>query len=324
MQELSVLDEDLFSIIIPSYNHEKYVLDCLESIKRQKYPQIEIIIVDDCSQDNTFVLERKWVDENSKLFSNVILLRNENNLGVVKTVNRGLNLSHGQYIIRLASDDCLLDDAVENIVNEYKLNMSYGMICFDGVAGENYSEIFQDFDAMPTMYGNTDYNKNNIFEDLYREDFIAAPGCIIMRETYLKLGLYDENSWIDDWEYYLRITKNFPILFSKTRIVFFRQVQDSLSHSPSVKKRKMMNQGVLYVLEKYKGDVKPQVAKKVMHMRVNLILREVLEWRENEFLSDVLKYMKRNKIKFTLRSFIKYIIINVTRKKCSKENNKQF
>lgn len=316
MQELSVSDKGLFTIIIPSYNHEKYVLDCLESIKRQKYPKIEIIIVDDYSQDHTFALEQKWVDENSKLFSNVVLLRNENNMGVVKTVNRGLNLSHGQYIIRLASDDCLLDDAVDNIVNEYELNASYGMICFDGVAGENYSEIFQDLDAMPTMYGNTDYNqKKSIFEDLYREDFIAAPGCIIKRETYLKLGLYDENSWIDDWEYYLRITKNFPILFSKTKIVFFRQVQDSLSHSPSVKKRKMMNQGVLYVLEKYKDDVKPQVAKKVMHMRVNLILREVLEWRENEFSAYVLKYMKQNGIRFTLRSFIKFIIMNAAGKK---------
>lgn len=312
MQELSVSDKGLFTIIIPSYNHEKYVLDCLESIKRQKYPQIEIIIVDDYSQDNTFALEQKWVDENSRFFSNVILLRNDKNMGVVKTVNRGLNLSHGQYIIRLASDDCLLDDAVGNIVNEYKLNMSYGMICFDGVVGESYSQIFQDIESLPTMYGDTDYNqKKNIFEDLYKEDFIAAPGCIIKRETYLKLGLYDENSWIDDWEYYLRTTKNYPILFSKTKVVFFRQVQDSLSHSPSIKKRKMMNQGELYVLEKYKDDVEPKVAKKVLYMRVNLILREVLEWRENEFLSDVLKYMKRNKIKFTLRSFIKLFIITI-------------
>lgn len=76
-----------------------------------------------------------------------------------------------------------------------------------------------------------------------------------------------------------------------------------------------MNQGVLYVLEKYKDDVKPQVAKKVMHMRVNLILREVLEWRENEFSAYVLKYMKQNGIRFTLRSFIKFIIMNAAGKK---------
>ena len=312
MQELREENKGLFTIVIPSYNHEEYVLDCLESIKRQKYSKIEIIIVDDHSADNTFELEKKWASENQNMFQNVVVMQNEQNMGVVKTVNKGLHLSNGEYIIRLASDDCLLDDAVENIVNEYCQNPKNGMICFEGVMGEKYSEVFQDITLMPGLYGDIDHNKKqDMFEELYKVDFISAPGCVIKRETYLTLGVYDENSWIDDWEYYLRVAKNLPIFFSKEKVVFFRQVPTSLSHSPNIRKRKMMNQGEMYVLQKYKKDVDASIAKKVMHVRINRVLREVLEWREKEFLSYVLEYMKENKVSFTARSYVKYILFRL-------------
>lgn len=315
MQKLKSENKGLFTILIPSYNHEEYVLDCLESVKRQNYSRIELIIIDDHSSDKTYVLEKEWIDRNKNLFEKVTVIQNEVNLGVVKTVNRGLLLSNGEYIIRLASDDCLLDNAVFNIVEEYDKHAQYGMICFEGIMGYDYQEALNDMSTLSTLYGDIDNNKrSNLFQDLYENDFISAPGCVIKRETYLKLGIYDEKSWIDDWEYFLRVAKNVPIYFSKVSVVFFRQVPDSLSHSPSRKKRMMMNQGELYVLEKYKNDVDIKVANKILKRRVNLILREVLEWRENESTDYVLKYMARNKILFTVRSYIKYLIMRIISK----------
>lgn len=315
MQELRNENKGLFTILIPSYNHEEYVLDCLESIKRQSYSRIELIIIDDHSSDKTFILEKEWIDRNQNLFEKVMLIQNEANLGVVKTVNKGLVLSSGEYIIRLASDDCLLENAVFNIVEEYNKYAQYGMICFEGVMGYNYQEALNSMSSLPTLYGDVDNNKrDNLFQELYKSDFISAPGCVIRRETYLKLGIYDEKSWIDDWEYFLRIAKNVPVYFSKVSIVFFRQVPDSLSHSPSIKKRMMMNQGELYVLEKYKNDIDTKVSNRVLKRRVNLILREVLEWREDEFTNYVLKYMSHNKIPFTMRSYIKCLVMRIISK----------
>ena len=206
-----------------------------------------------------------------------------------------------------------MDNAVLNIVEEYNRHPQYGMICFDGVMGCNYQNAINDMSVLPTLYGGIDNNKKiNLFEELYKRDFISAPGCVIKRETYLLLGNYDEKSWIDDWEYFLRIAKNFPIYFSKTKVVFFRQVPNSLSHSSSIKKRMMMNQGELYVLEKYKNDIDIRLSREILKKRVNLILREVLEWKENEFRSYVLDYMNRNNISFTMRSRIKYLIMVIS------------
>lgn len=311
MEKTEEKDMPLFSIVIPSYNHAAYVLECLNSIKMQKYSNIELVIIDDCSTDDTYRLEQQWVAENTEIFENrIILQQNKSNSGVVKTVNKALKLCSGDYIIRLASDDCLLAAAVEKAVEIYSQNSQYGMICFDGLAGENFKEALGNSDNIPTMYHGKNYNQiEKPFEELYKEDYIAAPGCVIKRDTYLKLGLYDEKTWIDDWEYYLRITKNFPILFSFERIVFFRQVADSLSHSPSIAKRKMMNQGVLYVLEKYKSDIPPAISKKVMKRQANQILREVLEWNDEDYLNYIFQYMKRNNIHFTFRAFAKRFLM---------------
>lgn len=311
MQGLKKENEKLVSVIVPAYNHEDYILDCLNSIKGQTYPWVEVIIVDDSSSDRTYSVAKEWVNKNKNHFYRIELLKNDTNSGVVKTVNKGLELCNGHYIMRLASDDCLLDNAVENIVKIYTENPSYGMICFDGLIGEGYDVNPEEL-TMHTLYSDRDNNtRTDIFQELYGEDFIAAPGCVVRRETYLELGVYDENSWIDDWEYYLRIARKLPILFSKVKIVFFRQVNDSLSHSTNINKRKMMNQGILYVLEKYKDDVPENISKKIMYKKVNYILREVLEWREKDFLNYVLSYMKKNNIKFTMRSWVKKLIMKV-------------
>ena len=122
MKAVPKRDYKLFSIVIASYNHDKYVIECLNSIKAQNYPYIELIVIDDCSTDTTYQLECEWFEENREKFHNIILLKNDENRGVVKTMNRGLEICTGDYILRFASDDCLLVDAVKKIVSVYSEN----------------------------------------------------------------------------------------------------------------------------------------------------------------------------------------------------------
>lgn len=95
-----------FSIIIPAYNCENYISKCLESIFNQTYKNVEVIVVDDCSTDNTFEILKNY--ENIKLLSTTINSRQ----GVAR--NKGLDSCTGDYILFIDSDDSLYDNTVLN------------------------------------------------------------------------------------------------------------------------------------------------------------------------------------------------------------------
>jgi glycosyltransferase involved in cell wall biosynthesis len=91
----------LISVIIPTYNVENYIIDSVNSIINQTYKNIEIIIVDDNSNDNTF----KILNSLKELDSRIKLYKNNKNLKIVNTLNFAISVSSGEYIARMDGDD---------------------------------------------------------------------------------------------------------------------------------------------------------------------------------------------------------------------------
>lgn len=104
------------SITLTTYNLDKYVEKALESIPKQK--DIELIICDDCSQDNTVNIVKNFIDNNKSLFYNIIFLQNEENKGVGYTLNRCYDAATGDYITSLDSDDYYYTDNFIDIIKE--------------------------------------------------------------------------------------------------------------------------------------------------------------------------------------------------------------
>jgi glycosyltransferase involved in cell wall biosynthesis len=108
---LSLVDPDsvsgLVSVIMPSFNHEAFVVESLRSVFDQSYRKIELLIVDDCSTDATFGIIKKTVADQrfSGRFSRVRVIRNERNLGTPFSLNIGLAQAHGEFITFINSDD---------------------------------------------------------------------------------------------------------------------------------------------------------------------------------------------------------------------------
>lgn len=100
------------SVIIPVYNTEKYLTKCLESVIKQTYKNIEIIAVDDGSEDNSFGI----LNEYSKKDSRIKVFQNEVNRGVSHTLNHALKHSTGQIIARMDSDNIMVIDRIEKQV----------------------------------------------------------------------------------------------------------------------------------------------------------------------------------------------------------------
>lgn len=136
---------DLISVIIPAYNHEKYVQEAIQSVIDQTYKNIELIIIDDGSNDATLskINELKDVCENRFVR---LVIQTQENQGTCITLNRLLEISQGQYIYLLASDDKAATDALEILYGFLSKNDDYSL-----VVGEN---LFIDIEGKQCYWDN--------------------------------------------------------------------------------------------------------------------------------------------------------------------------
>lgn len=104
------------TIIIPVYNGSAYILKTLESCANQSYQFIEVIIIDDCSTDNSRVTIKNYIADNNRF----ILIENTINLGIARNINKGINLADGEFIIALGQDDTLSPNHISTMLHEIK------------------------------------------------------------------------------------------------------------------------------------------------------------------------------------------------------------
>lgn len=126
-----MIDKPLVSIIVITYNSSKYVLETLESAKAQTYQNIELIISDDCSADNTIEICNKWVKENSQRFSRIDIVTSNHNTGIPANCNRGANSAKGEWVKIIAGDDMLLLNCIEtniNFINSTKADLVFSKL----------------------------------------------------------------------------------------------------------------------------------------------------------------------------------------------------
>lgn len=104
----------LVSVPVVTYNSSKYVLETLESIKAQTYQNIELIVSDDCSTDNTVKICRKWIEENANRFVRTELITSPTNTGISANLNRAEAACTGEWVKPIAGDDLLLPDCIKS------------------------------------------------------------------------------------------------------------------------------------------------------------------------------------------------------------------
>ncbi len=100
------------SVVIPVYNAEKYIGEAIEGILNQTFKDFELILVNDCSTDNTLEIMQKYAKQDER----IKILTNEKNLKVCKTANRGIKEARGEYIVKQDADDWSYPDRIEKQV----------------------------------------------------------------------------------------------------------------------------------------------------------------------------------------------------------------
>ena len=107
----------LVSIIVITYNSAKYVCETLDSAISQTYKNIEVIISDDCSNDDTTSVCEKWIEEHNEIGIPLSLVKSDKNTGTSGNCNRGFKASRGEWIKIIGGDDILVSTAIEDYID---------------------------------------------------------------------------------------------------------------------------------------------------------------------------------------------------------------
>lgn len=152
----------LVSFIVTSFNYEKYVIKTLESIKNQSYENIEIIVVDDKSTDNSVERIKEFEHKNKNL--NLKLIEHEMNKGQMAAMQTGLRSANGQFVCFVDSDDILVKDYTKTLIRVH-------MSCSVAFASAQLIEIGEN-DEIHTTYSVSSFHKEKYFELKSLEDLI--------------------------------------------------------------------------------------------------------------------------------------------------------
>ena len=203
-------EKPLVSIVVITYNSFKFVLDTLESIKVQAYPNIELIVSDDCSTDNTVEVCRNWIEENKDRFVRTELVTTEKNTGIPANCNRGVKLAKGEWIKLIAGDDAFFPDAIEKVI-EYLVKKPH--IDVIATARINYNNNFNPEnrlrkDVHDSWFFAEHMGAKQQFRKLLFWMYVNAPTVFIRRNIFYSIGFFDEQfKLIEDAPFFLKITK---------------------------------------------------------------------------------------------------------------------
>ncbi len=245
------MDKPLVSVIVLTYKHEKYIKQCLDSIINQSYKNIELILINDGSPDNTDVIVQECIKKLEKRFINVIYV-NKSNEGIVKSFNKGLDLSQGEYIVPFASDDVMFPERIELQVEYLEARKDYGLVYTDGfhVDTEGILDINAKYDEKKQFSTIMSFQSGDLFDFMLKNLFrMPTPTICIRRECYNVVGKYDENLLCEDPDMFIRISRKFKIGFVNQPLVLHRIHVNNSGRNPNI-----IEPSVMEMIRKYKND----------------------------------------------------------------------
>jgi len=223
---------DLVSILIPCFNHEKYVGECLDSTIKQTYNKLELIITDDGSVDSSAEIIQRWIINNSKRFDRIVFEKTENR-GITRTLSAMLSKARGSFITVCASDDRLTEESIALRVAELKKNVHSGMV-FGCANLIDSNGLYCAQDAASYLYhANTrNFRPSCITDELFFRWSLVGPVSMYRAETLVKAGGFDTRYEVEDRNLFLRLTLATKICYINKPVADYRYHPASVTRSP--------------------------------------------------------------------------------------------
>ena len=260
-------DSPLVSVVIPCYNHEKYVSAAIDGIIAQDYPNIELIIIDDGSKDGSVAVIEQKIVECRKRFVR-FEFRHRPNKGLSATLNEALQWCQGKYVSFIASDDIMLSHKTSLQVAYLQNNPHISCL----------SANVQFIDDDGNILGRTHQTQREYgFDEVFIRNQLIAPTQMHTLSAVLSVGGFDENIMIEDWYLWLKLlNQGHRVVLLDDVLVSYRQHDSNMSANLS-----KMFQAERQILDLYQD--KPNYQKALY----NLKRQELKILRDN---GDKLRY----------------------------------
>lgn len=194
----------LFSVVILSYNSSETILETLDSILAQTYEDIEVIVTDDASKDNSVELCQQWKEQHGGRFARMIVLPSEKNGGISANANQGCRAALGEWIKVLAADDLLIPDALSDLATFVGQHPDADIVFskVKPIGDEQAAKEWPYFD--PGLLLERLTHKQMVYKIL-DGNFLPAASAFVKRQCYHELGGYEESiPLMEDWPFWMK------------------------------------------------------------------------------------------------------------------------
>lgn len=244
-------EKSLVSVVVIAYNSSKTIIETLESIVAQTYQNIELIISDDCSRDNTISIVKAWLDEHEKRFVRVELITVEKNTGVCENLNRAIKKCRGLWIKEIAADDILLPNCIDDYMSFIAKNPDASWV---SSYVRVYNETFDERNCVSTGFvNNREFFDKRAEEQLYQIatwNKISAPSLFIKLQLFEEIGYYDTTYGFEDYVFSLHALENgYKCFFLDKETVGYRVHNSTYNSSNS-----LLNYSFLLECRKFQSD----------------------------------------------------------------------
>lgn len=214
------------SVIIPTFNGSEFIEETINSVLKQDYYNVELIVIDDCSTDNTLAVVRKLESE-----FNFKLISNSTNQGLMKTNNIGVKASSGEFLMILGHDDLLAPNHITLLLKDFKSSDVMLWCNSDIIDGEgkivgtslkNYIQLIKNYFSRPL---------------LMVANYISSTGAIIRRSTYEQVeGFSEQFRHFGEWTLWIKLASQGKVRYSTKTKAYYRRHGDNMTSAPNIKK----------------------------------------------------------------------------------------
>lgn len=227
--------QPLVSVIVITYNSEKFVIETLNSVIAQTHKNIELVISDDGSSDKTIKLCQSWLNKNKNRFVNIELILSEKNTGISANCNRGVKASKGEWLKLIAGDDVLLPETISYCLNYITSKPNEHIQILHGEMNVYKQNFLSENFIRKTDFSHFKQHHESIsaaeqFQIFLRRGFLNAPAMIINKNVFDTVGYFDENYTLyEDTPFILKcLEKNIKLFYINVALVNYRKSENSV------------------------------------------------------------------------------------------------
>jgi glycosyltransferase involved in cell wall biosynthesis len=278
-----------------NYNNSQYLLETLNSILAQTYSQIELIVVDDASTDDSLVKIKEWLENYNHPFKLVVHSKNE---GVHKAYESVINSASGEFISFIATDDLFEPKKIEQQVLAFqKLDESYGVVYGDLVEINEHSRVTSRpyFEMHQSKNKTWHLPQGDVFKKVTKE-FLIYVQTTLIRTTLLRTFSFQYKALSEDWQFILFLARHTKFYGTGNVVVKYRKHALSLSAQNRRREKYYLwcQSNVLMFLEAYNFPGNGKEEKKIIANRIQFDLLDYA-YQPNSKYTDVMKTWKKVK-----------------------------